>query len=220
MDAVLFDLDGTLLDTAPDMALALNHLRDREGLEPLSLAQIRPHVGFGTKALLKLSFNMDEAHPKYQSFFESYLAIYDTCLTTTTNLFPGMSVILEHLENNDIPWGIVTNKPSRFTHLLLDHLDLRRRSACIVSGDTLAERKPHPAPILHACQLIQSAPNNTLYIGDAITDIIASKAAGTRAIAALYGYIEENVDPHSWGADGYINNPAEIKNFVKIAEIA
>ena len=125
-----------------------------------------------------------------------------------------MDAILNHLENKQIRWGIVTNKPARFTNNLLDALDLTRRSACIISGDTLTHRKPHPEPIIHACKLLQCEPQQTMYIGDTLTDMIASKAAGTFSLAALYGYLNTNEDPFEWQADGYIKTPDEIMNWL------
>ena len=212
---VLFDLDGTLLDTAPDMAHALNSLRDEHDLPHLSLDAIRPHVGYGSKALLKLGFNADEQDAQYASLLSTFFSNYEKCLARSTVLFPGMSEVLTHLEDSNIPWGIVTNKPARFTHDLLDALDLSRRSDCTICGDTLEKRKPHPEPILYACHLLQQPPANTVYIGDAPTDIIASKAAGVRSLAALYGYISKDEDPYAWKADGYIKTPTDIISWLK-----
>ena len=210
IDTVLFDLDGTLLDTAPDMALALNMLRNQHGLADLPLSVIRPSVGYGSRALLKLGFNIDETHEKYPKLLEEFFAAYDKCLALSTALFPEMSSVLSHFDEKNIPWGIVTNKPARFTHGLLDALDLTQRCAVIICGDTLNNRKPHPEPILHACKLLQRAPETTLYIGDTITDVQASKAAGTRSLVALYGYIGAEEDPYTWEADGYIEKAGEI----------
>jgi phosphoglycolate phosphatase len=210
IDSVLFDLDGTLLDTAPDMVHALNIIRQEYGMPELELHHIRPYVGHGAKMLLKLGFGVDEASHDYSILLEKLLSAYDDCLTRSTILFPQMSAVLDHLEAKNIPWGIVTNKPARFTLNTLHALDLSRRSGCIICGDTLTNRKPHPEPILHACNILQRSPATTLYIGDAATDVIASKAAGTKSLVALYGYIGAEDDPYDWKADGYIKNPAEI----------
>lgn len=207
---VLFDLDGTLLDTAPDMALALNNLRSKHGMPALPLDEIRPYVGYGSKALLKLGFNIDDNHASYPELLNGFFTAYDECLALTTALFPGMPAVLAHLENSRIPWGIVTNKPARFTDAILKALGLDQRCACVISGDTLVNRKPHPEPILHACKLLQCSPATTLYVGDTLTDVQASKAAGTSALVALYGYIKAEEDPFSWDADGYINTADEI----------
>ena len=214
IQTVLFDLDGTLLDTAPDLAYALNALRRASHLPELPLEIIKPTVGYGSKSMLKLGFNMDDTHEQYPSLLEAFFNTYDTCLARETALFPGMAEVLAHLEAKNIPWGIVTNKPARFTHLILDALDLSRRSACTICGDTLNERKPHPAPILYACKLLACDPANTVYVGDTATDIMASKAAGSHSLAALYGYIAENDDPYTWEADGYLHAPADLMKWI------
>lgn len=214
IETVLFDLDGTLLDTAPDMAHALNTLRQQHGMPNLELDIIRPLVGYGSKALLKLGFNVDENHRDYLILLEEFFNAYQNCLAKSTVLFPEMPAVLQHLEEKNIPWGIVTNKPARFTMNLLDALDLTRRSACIVCGDTLTNRKPHPEPILYACKLLKRAPENALYVGDTATDVAASKAAGSHSLVALYGYISAGEDPYEWQADGYIETAGEIINWV------
>lgn len=208
--AVLFDLDGTLLDTAPDLAGALNQLRIEHHLDELPLHVIRPSVGYGSRAMLKLGFNVDEDHPTYTALLEEFLKLYQTHLTKHTQLFPNMEIVLKHLEDEQIPWGIVTNKPSRFTYDLLKALKLDHRAACIICGDSLSKRKPDPDQILHACQLLKQDPRYCLYVGDTSIDVIASKAAGTKSLVALYGYINIDEDPYSWNADGYIKEPIEI----------
>lgn len=214
INTVLFDLDGTLLDTAPDMAHALNTMRNRHGMPDLEFDLIRPLVGYGSKALLQLGFNVDESHREYAALLEEFFTAYQENLATSTALFPEMAEVLNHLEDKNIPWGIVTNKPARFTMDLLDALDLSRRSACIICGDTLEKRKPHPEPILYACEIIKRLPQHTLYVGDTATDVVASKAAGTRALVALYGYIKAEEDPYEWKADGYIKTAGEIIRWV------
>lgn len=210
IQTVLFDLDGTLLDTAPDLTYALNTLRRASQLPELPVELVKPTVAQGSKSMLKLGFDIDETHEQYPALRDAFFSIYDSCLSRETALFPGMAEVLQHLEDNNIKWGIVTNKPARFTHLILDALNLTKRSACTVCGDTLKERKPHPAPILYACKLLETHPCQALYVGDAATDIIASRAAGTRALAALYGYIGKEEDPYAWQADGYLSTPADI----------
>ena len=214
IDTVLFDLDGTLLDTAPDMAAALNTLRKQRKLQDISLDIIRPFVGFGSKALLKLGFDIDEKSQEYPGLLEEFFDVYQSCLAQSTELFPEMSLVLDHLEKNNIRWGIVTNKPTRFTVDILAALDLSRRTNCVVCGDTLEKRKPDPDSILYACKILNSTPENVLYVGDTITDVTASKAAGTISLVALYGYISEDEDPYEWNADGYIETAGEIINWV------
>lgn len=214
IDTVLFDLDGTLLDTAPDMASALNLLRRQRRMPEISLDIIRPLVGYGSKALLKLGFEIDENSREYLLLLEEFFTAYQNCLAHSTALFPGMALVLDHLDKNNLPWGIVTNKPARFTMHILDALDLSRRTACVISGDTLKNRKPHPEPILHACKLLNRVPANTIYVGDTATDVTASKAAGTHSLVALYGYIKADEDPYEWKADGYIESADEIINWL------
>ncbi|MDR3477501.1 MAG: phosphoglycolate phosphatase [Gammaproteobacteria bacterium] len=211
---ILFDLDGTLLDTAVDLSQALNRILQARGLAPLSLPVIRPSVGRGCKGLLKLGLNMDEDHPEYLGLCDELLGYYEEHMFDTTQLFPGMESILTHLENTGIPWGIVTNKPGRFTAELLKRLKLNDRANCVISGDTLANRKPHPEPVLRACELLNQKPGECLYVGDAEIDIIASKAAGTPVVVAMYGYIASDEDPKTWNADGYIHHPAEIMEWL------
>jgi 2-phosphoglycolate phosphatase len=205
---VLFDLDGTLLDTAADLGLALNAILLQRKLAPLDHEAIRASAGRGCKGLLKLGLDMEDTHPEYAQHCVELLANYEKYLLQNTQLFPGMENVLLRLDEKNIPWGIVTNKPQRFTTRILQHLNLARRAACVVSGDTLAYCKPHPEPILHACS------TESLYIGDSEVDIIASRAAGTRALVALYGYILENENPQLWQADGYIQHPAEILSWL------
>lgn len=212
--AVLFDLDGTLVDTAPDLAHALNLLREKHQLAPLSYALIRPHVGYGVKALLKMGLEITDEDPRYTAHAEEFLQLYHTCLTNTTEFFPGMDKVLLELEQKKIPWGIVTNKPARFTYDILKALKLEHRAACIICGDSLSRRKPDPDQILHACELLQKKPENCLYIGDTETDAKASRAAGTKIVIALYGYTHEHENPYHWHADGYIKEPLEIMDWL------
>jgi 2-phosphoglycolate phosphatase len=208
--SVLFDLDGTLIDTATDLGQALNSMRKARDLPPLPQAQIRPEAGRGCKGLLKLGLNIDSSDANYKNLCDELLNFYQLHLLETTQLFPGMEKVLTHLEQNNIPWGIVTNKPHRFTTLIVDNLNLTKRAACIISGDSLKNSKPHPEPLLHACQLLHHSPAHCLYVGDSAVDIIASKAAGMPALAALYGYIPADENPETWQAEGYINHPLEI----------
>jgi 2-phosphoglycolate phosphatase len=208
--AVLFDLDGTLLDTATDLGQALNNILIKRNLAPLSHEAIRPAAGKGCRGLLKAGLDMEEDHPEYKALCTELLGHYHAHLADTTRFFPGMEEVLVHLEQLNIPWGIVTNKPERFTFKLLDSLQLTKRAACIISGDTLKNSKPHPEPILHACNLLQQKPDECLYVGDSEIDIIASKAAGSPSVVALYGYIPAGENPSLWLADSYIHHPKEI----------
>jgi N-acetyl-D-muramate 6-phosphate phosphatase len=208
--AVLFDLDGTLVDSAPDLAATINRLREEHLLPPLPFNLIRPIANLGSKALIKLAFDIDDKHPHFLKVRDRFFALYQDLCNQTSRLFPDIDQVLLHLEEEHIPWGIVTNKLTRHTHTLLTDLNLMHRSACVVCGDTLPTNKPNPEPILHACWLLQQEPAHCLYVGDAMTDVSASRAAGTKSIVALYGYTGISEDPYTWQADGYIKKPLEI----------
>lgn len=205
---VLFDLDGTLADTAPDLAYALNRVLAEEGRPPLPLATIRPAASHGSAGLLRLAFG--EGHPDSERLRQRLLNLYSENIARETRLFPGMETVLRTVEARGLPWGVVTNKPARFTEPLLAALDLTARAACIVSGDTCAESKPHPRPILYACEQIATAPARCLYVGDAERDIQAGRRAGTHTLVALFGYLADDDRPQAWGADGLIERPQEI----------
>lgn len=216
VSCVLFDLDGTLVDTAPDMAHALNRTLVNHGRQPLAFEAIRPSVSLGGVALVKLAFNLDEADPELNPLREEFLAIYRDNLSRESRLFPGMEQVLAGLEGIDASWGIVTNKPGWLTNPLMQDLQLDARSGCIVSGDTLAQRKPHPAPLLHACELLQRNPEETVYVGDARRDIEAGASAGMTTLVAAYGYIGEAENPEDWGADGLVESPEEILAWLRV----
>lgn len=211
VEAVLFDLDGTLLDTAEDLVSALSATMQK----PLSFSpELRAAAGQGCKGLLKVGMDVDANHPQFTSLTEQLLRHYETLLLNKTHFFTGMQEVLEHLDGINLPWGIVTNKPDKYTQLILDGLGINKRSHCVISGDSLQHRKPHPQPLLHACQLLEKKPSQCLYIGDSLVDVKASKAAGIRSIVALYGYIPVNEDPREWRADAYIEHPGEILRYM------
>ena len=166
--AVLFDLDGTLVDTAPDMANALNALLQQHGRVELPFSKIRPHVSHGATALVKLGFEIDEHNPSFSTLRQQYLDQYRSALDKDSKTFADMENVLQHLETQEKPWGVVTNKPAYLTEPLLRGLGLGARSACVVSGDTLPRRKPHPDPLLYACQMIKQSPENVVYVGDCL----------------------------------------------------
>ena len=214
MSAVLFDLDGTLLDTAPDMAAALNTLRGERQLPPLSFAAIRPFVSHGATAMVRLGFP-DLPEAPFEVLRQRFLEIYRCCLAEDTRLFEGMPQLLTHFESQGIPWGIVTNKPTWLTEPLLETLGLDTRAASIVCGDTFEERKPHPRPLLHAAAQIGVAPQHCLYVGDAERDIVAARAAGMRSLIARFGYIGPHDRIEDWQADGCIDEPLEILQWLE-----
>ena len=216
ISCVLFDLDGTLVDTAPDMANALNRTLVNHGRQPLAFETIRPSVSLGGVALVKLAFELDEADPELERLREEFLAIYRDNLSRESCLFPGMERVLAGLEEISASWGIVTNKPAWLTDPLMQDLQLDVRTCCIVSGDTLEQRKPHPAPLLHACELLQCNPGETVYVGDARRDIEAGASAGMTTLVAAYGYIDKADNPDDWGADGLVDSPEEILAWVRV----
>jgi len=208
--AVLFDLDGTLADTAPDMARALNTLRARHGLPALPVANIRTHVGSGGRGMVDVGFGLKPDSIGFAEMREAFLDVYADDVFADTVLFPGMTDLLVLLENRGIHWGIVTNKASRFTLPLLEAMQLRQRAACIVCGDTTPHAKPHPEPLLHACRSLNVQPAEALYIGDDLRDIQAARSANIRVLAATWGYLGAGLPPEQWGADALLASPAEI----------
>ena len=207
---VLFDLDGTLLDTAPDLANALNAALQSNGRQPLPFDIIRPVVSHGGNALIELGFGLRPADPGFEPLRQELLDYYQNNIAQHTRLFPGMEEVLTYIESHDLNWGVVTNKPGWLTEPLMDALQLSGRAAGIVSGDTLNERKPHPAPLLHACRLIGTEPQQCLYVGDAERDIQAGHNAGMVTLVALFGYLMENDRPETWGATALISQPQDI----------
>jgi phosphoglycolate phosphatase len=214
IETVLFDLDGTLLDTAPDLANALNAVLEANGRAPLPFEQIRPVVSHGGQALVRLGFKLEHDHPDFDPLRQQLLDHYQAHIADHTGLFPGMAEVLNVIEQRGLNWGVVTNKPGWLTDPLMDALDLTRRAASIVSGDTLNERKPHPAPLLHACNLIGSEPGNCLYVGDAERDVKAGHNAGMVTLVALFGYLMEQDRPETWGATALIEQPADILDWL------
>lgn len=211
---VLFDLDGTLVDTAQDLGRTLNEMRRRRGLAALPDEVLRPQASHGTRGLLKAGFGLGPEHPDFESLRREFLTLYALNLTVSSTPFPGMTEVLDALERRAIAWGVVTNKPARYSEPLLDHLGLRSRAACIVSGDTCPEPKPHPGPLMHACRTAGADPGDCLYVGDAQRDVQAATAAGMPSIVALYGYLSAEDRPREWGASGFIERPADLLDYL------
>jgi 2-phosphoglycolate phosphatase len=212
--AVLFDLDGTLLDTAPDMVGALNALRQERQLAPLPFAAIRSMVSHGAARVVKAGF--PDADPdSHLQLQQRFLEIYRGALSRETRLFSGMDEVLNELANLKIKSGIVTNKAAWLTDPLLADLGLRARFACVVSGDTVAERKPHPLPLLHAAALAGVAPAECIYVGDAERDVQAAHGAGMPALVANYGYLRADEDATRWGGDGYLQQPLDLLDWIR-----
>lgn len=212
IDAVLFDLDGTLVDTAPDMVAVLSQMQQARGVDPLPYDSARASVSNGAIGLLRLAFP-NAAESDFDALHREYLDRYESAVCIDSTVFPDLPELLDALDARRCPWGVVTNKPGRMTDPLLAALGLTGRLACAVSGDTLAQRKPHPAPLLFACEQAGVPPRRAVYVGDASRDIQAGQAAGMLTIAAAYGYIVPGDDPASWKADAVV---AEAKELAKI----
>lgn len=211
---ILFDLDGTLLDTAPDLGGALNALRAEYNLNPLPADMIRPVVSHGAPALLKIGLGILLNDSRYASIRNRLLELYRERITRETGYFPGIEALLQKLEERRLAWGVVTNKPSHLTDPLLRAFGLYERAACIVSGDTTPRRKPWPDQLLYACALCEIAPAQSLYFGDAQRDVQAARAAGMSALVALYGYIEESEQPADWEADALLQQPGDLLDWL------
>ena len=208
--AVLFDLDGTFADTAPDLAAALNHVRATRDLPPLPLEVLRPQASHGSAGLLKTGMGVTAESSDFQVLRDIFLAHYTDNICVHTKLFDGMAELVATLESRDIKWGIVTNKPHRFTVPLMQALGYAQRASCLVSGDTCAQAKPHPDPMRKACELAAVAPENCLYLGDDKRDMDAANAVNMRGIIANYGYVSEDVSIANWQAQGSVNSPLEL----------
>lgn len=209
MRTVLFDLDGTLVDTAPDLGHALNLQRRLHHLEPLSGEVIRPYASHGTSGLLKVGFGLAPTDAAFAAMRESYLELYDEVFRQS-RLFDGVAELLRDVEQRGMRWGVVTNKPARFTLPLLERLGLQQRAACVVCGDDGSRPKPHPDTLLLAAERLGVAPAEAVYVGDAERDIAAGRAAGMTTVVARYGYLASDDHPETWGADGLIDQPGEL----------
>jgi phosphoglycolate phosphatase len=208
--AVLFDLDGTLADTARDLGAALNRLLAEENLPPQPYAAVRPIASHGARGLVSLGFGIDKSHPRFEEYRLRFLEQYDHDFSSNTTLFDGINELILALAARGLQWGIITNKPMRFTDRLVPALPFAVPPAVVVSGDTVGVAKPDPAPMLHACRLIDTDPRHCLYVGDAERDIQAGRAVGMKTVLVNWGYIADSDDTASWQADISIDQPAEL----------
>ena len=213
-EAVLFDLDGTLADTAPDLCGTTNILLAEEGRPQQPFFSLRPHTSQGVRGLLGKGFGIDSEHHEYERLAARFLEIYTSRICEQSQLFPGIPELLGALELHGIAWGIVTNKRARYTEPLVAALGLSPRTHCVVSGDTTAEAKPSPLPVLHACDILGCAPQHTLYVGDDRRDIVAGQSAGTRTAAVSYGYLGDSGPIDTWGADFIAEHPAMLATYL------
>ncbi len=207
--AVLFDLDGTLADTAPDLGYAVNRMREARGLPPLPASATRPVASLGARGLLNAGFGIGPEHPDYGSMREEFLLLYESNICRETRLFPGTNELLSEIEAHGLRWGIVTNKAERLARLLLDRLPMASRPACIIGGDSTPHFKPHPAPVFAACKTIQEDAGACIYVGDDLRDVEAGHAAGMKVAAAGWGYLNGG-KPESWNADWILKNPQDL----------
>lgn len=214
ISTILFDLDGTLVDTAPDLGYALNLQLARHGKPQLSDATIRPFASHGSRGLIGLGFGITPDDANFLALRDEYLELYDQVFTRSPRLFDGMDDLLKALEKQKVKWGIVTNKPRRFTQPLVQSMGLFERAVCVVSGDDAVKPKPSPETLLLACKEAKVRPNQCIYMGDAARDIEAGRAAGMKTVVALFGYIDKTDKPHEWGADAMIQAPKDILKLI------
>jgi phosphoglycolate phosphatase len=211
--AILFDLDGTLADSAPDLAAAVNQLRTARGLAPAPYAQLRPVASAGARGLIGAAFDLKPGDDGYEELRIAFLDNYEAALAVKTHLFDGIAEMLEGLRERNLQWGIVTNKAARFTEPLVPQIGLGK-AGCVVSGDTTPHPKPHPAPLLEAARRLALTAQDCWYVGDDLRDIQAGRAAGMRTIAAAWGYCG-HVEPTTWGADAMAATPLDVLSLIR-----
>ena len=216
-EAVLFDLDGTLIDSAPDLAGAANDLRALHGLPPHPFAALRPMVGAGARGMVGAAFGVKPGDTRFESLRDAFLARYAQRLLECTQVFDAMQPVLQALESAGVRWGIVTNKAARFTEPIVDGLALRERMSALVCGDTTPHSKPHPAPLLEAASQLGLQPARCAYVGDDLRDVMAGRAAGMATLIASWGYLGDGPPVHEWGADAILGTPAELLNWLGVA---
>lgn len=215
--AVLFDLDGTLLDSAPDLGAAADQMRLERGLDPIPLERYRPLSGSGARGMLSIAFGISPEHPDFPAMREEFFVNYENRMTLQTREFDGVARLLDELVQRGLAWGVVTNKSKRFTDPLLAGMPLFGTAGAIVSGDTTPHAKPHPAPLLEAARRIGVAPEHCVYVGDDERDIVAGKAAGMATLAAAWGYLGVQAALRDWGADATIDLPLGVLKWLDLA---
>jgi len=211
--AVFFDLDGTIADTAPDLAHAINGMREARRLAALPFSTLRPVASLGARGLLAAGFGMGPEHPEYGAMREEFLSRYERDICRETRLFQGTGELLGALESRGLRWGIVTNKAERLARLLLDALQMTRRAVCVIGGDSTPNIKPHPDPLLAACRVIGEAAGNCVYVGDDQRDVQAARAAGMKAAAVYWGYLNGG-DPGKWKPDFLLRHPLDLLGYL------
>jgi phosphoglycolate phosphatase len=216
-EAVLFDLDGTLIDSAPDLAGAANDLRALHGLPPHPFEALRPMVGAGARGMVGAAFGVRPGDTQFEALRDAFLARYAERLLERTQVFDAVQPVLQALESAGVRWGIVTNKAARFTDPIIDGLALRVRASALVCGDTTPHSKPHPAPLLEAASQLGLQPARCAYVGDDLRDVMAGRAAGMATLIASWGYLGDGPPMHEWGADAILGTPAELLNWLGVA---
>jgi phosphoglycolate phosphatase len=214
IQAVLFDLDGTLIDSAPDLGAAVDKMRVDRGMPSLPLLHYRPMAGAGARGMIGLAFGFTPEHPEYDALKEEFFCNYENCMTERTFAFEGVSQMIEALVSAKLPWGVVTNKSKRFAEPLTQGMSLFETVAVVISGDTTPHAKPHPAPLLEAARRLGIAPEACVYVGDDERDIVAGHAANMKTVAATYGYLGAHSDVETWGAHAQIHSPSELLNLI------
>lgn len=210
IQAVLFDLDGTLIDSAPDLGAAADKLRTDQGLPSLPYELYRPLAGAGARGMLKVAFDMDPTHPQYEELREAFFCNYEAAMTVRTYAFDGVPELLQTLRDKGLRWGVVTNKMARFTDPLSRAMPLFESASVVISGDTTPHAKPHPEPLFEAARRLGLSPSHCLYVGDDERDIVAGRAAGMPTVAATYGYLGEKNNVSQWQADWQIQAPLDL----------
>jgi 2-phosphoglycolate phosphatase len=214
--AVLFDLDGTLIDSAPDLGFAADQMRVKRGLPSLPLESYRSMAGAGARGMIGVAFGFQPDHPEYEGLRQEFFGNYQACMTQRTRPFDGVAETLDVLRRAGIPWGVVTNKSERFALPLTAAMPLFEHAATVVGGDTTPHPKPHPAPLWEAARRLGIAPQDCVYVGDDERDIVAGKAAQMLTVAATYGYLGARADVLAWGADAQIENPADLLKWLEL----
>ena len=216
VQAVLFDLDGTLIDSAPDLGAAVDKMRVARGMSSLPLSHYRPMAGAGARGMIGLAFGWTPDHPDYEQLKEEFFVNYTSCMTERTLAFDGVPQLIQELVNLKMPWGVVTNKSKRFAEPLTQAIPLFSSAAVLISGDTTPHAKPHPAPLLEAAKRLGIDPRACVYVGDDERDIVAGHAAQMKTVAATYGYLGTQSDVKSWKAHAQIDSPAQLLKLLNI----
>lgn len=217
IQAVLFDLDGTLIDSAPDLGAAADKMRTSRGLPSLPLESYRPMAGAGARGMLGVAFGMTPEHPEFLAYREEFFVNYENAMTERTVIFDGVAAMVAAIAQAGLPWGVVTNKSERFTLPLTAGMPLFESASVVISGDTTPHSKPHPEPLLEAARRLGLEPQRCVYVGDDERDIVAGRAAGMPTVAATYGYLGQQTDISRWQADAHINLPLDLLKLLQNA---